>query len=496
MSEPTEQISIQSNVIPALQLSGKFSYTGGNMNLYNYMQNFAGLSSRSFLSNLFQSGPVQGKHVTSYADFGATWRINRWFSLLDEFHYGNWQEPAQFIATNCSFFTNSLIVAPNFFTPAAAATLPANCAPPSNALSGTPNHASGSDPDILVNLDSNFLKQQITSNLIEAQVQFSPKVGAYAGYRFAHRVIADNFFNTQNLIYFPSLAERDNCALVGGALPLGCTLNADGSVSFQVPASPLGAPNVTNINYNSAVLGLWFKPSTRLSINLDADITDANNAFTRTAPLQSQLFRVRAKYKAAAWLNLSGYFSTSDGQNDVTTVNGLQHNRNGGVTFSIVPSEKVSAELGYNYNSIFSQIFICFTSSDALPGLPACPGVSSLVQQLATYTSNVNTGFIDLQWTPLNRLTLQVGANISTSTGSELNLNPLSTIPTAPTGPLNSSWYAPSGSISYHFARNWTGRALWDYYGYSEGLNASTQDLFVPRNFQGNTVTLSVRYAF
>ena len=495
VNAPTEQISFQSEAIPNLQLSGKFSYTGADMNIYNYTQGFVGLETRSFTSNFAQSGPTQGRHVTSYADFGATWRIAPMISLVDEFHYGNWREPAQFSSTQCSFFTNNtLLVAPNFFTPTA--TLPATCPPPINAVSGTPSHKSGSAPDILVNLDSNFLKQQITSNLIEAQVQISAKAGAYFGYRFAHRVIADNFYNTQNAIYFPNTAQRGNCALANGVLPDGCTLNSDGSVSYQAPIQAFGPPGVTDINYNSAVLGIWVKPSPKFSLNLDADITSADNTFTRVSPLQSQQFRIRAQYKAAAWLNLSGYFRGSYGQNPVATVNGIARNQNAGVSVSLTPSEKFSTQLGYNYNNIFSQIYVCFTSSAAQPGLPPCPGLSGLLQQLAPYTSNVNTGFIDFQWTPLHRLALDLGANISAATGSEVNLNPQSPIPTAPTGALNSSWYEPYGSIAYHFAKNWTGKALWNYYGYHEDSNGSYQDLFVPRNFRGNTFTLSVRFAF
>jgi hypothetical protein len=494
LNVPTEQISFQSNPIPPLQLSGKFSYTGGDMNVYNYNQGFVGLESKSFHSNFGQSGPMQGRHVTSYADLGATWRITPMFSLVDEFHYGNWQEPAQFTATNCSFFSSTLLVAPNFFT--STATLPASCPSPINAVSGTPTHNSKSDPDILVNLDSNFLKQQTTRNLIEAQVQVSPKAGAYFGYRFAHRVIADNFYNTQNAIYFPDTAERGNCALANGVLPAGCRLNSDGSVSFQAPIQAFGPPGVTDINYNSAVFGFWVKPSPKFSLNLDADIGSADNTFTRIGSRQSQQFRIRAQYKVAAWFNLSGHFHGSYGQNPETTVSGAQRNQNAGVSMSFTPTEKFSTQLGYNYNNINSQIYLCFTSSAAQPGLPPCPGVSSLFQQFAPYTSNVNTGFIDFQWTPVNRLNLDLGANISAATGSEVNLNPLSTIPTAPTGALNSTWYEPYASIAYHFAKNWTGKALWNYYGYHEDSNGSYQDLFVPRNFRGNTVTLSVRFAF
>jgi len=192
---------------------------------------------------------------------------------------------------------------------------------------------------------------------------------------------------------------------------------------------------------------------------------------------------VRAQYKVAAWLNLSGYFLGSYGQNPVTTVNGLQRNQNAGVSLASTPTEKFSTQLGYNYNNIYSQIYLCFTSSAAQPGLPPCPGLSSLFQQFAPYTSNVNTGFIDFQWTPLNRLALDLGANISAAAGSEVNLNPQSTIPTAPTGALNSSWYEPYGSVAYHFTKNWTGKALWNYYGYHEDSNGPVCPEKFPREY-------------
>jgi len=193
---------------------------------------------------------------------------------------------------------------------------------------------------------------------------------------------------------------------------------------------------------------------------------------------------------------MSAYFQTRAGQNPVTNINGSQHNRNAGISVSLSPSEKVSAQLGYNYNNIYSQLLICFTSNFDQPGLPSCPGVSGLVQEASPYSSITNTGFVDVLWTPIHRLSLEVGANLSAVTGSDLNLNPLSTIALAPAGPLNSTWYQPYAVVSYHIAKDWTGRARYDYYGYHEDSNGSYLDLYVPRNFHANLVTLSVRFAF
>lgn len=495
LNAPTEQVSFQSSYIPTLQLSGKFSYTGSDMDVYNYEQAFSGLVSRSFLANYRDFGPISGRHVTTYTDLGATWQITREFSLVDSFHYGNWHDPAQYVSTQCSFFSNSLVVLPNAF--ASTAILPSNsCTTPANLPVGTPTHGSSSGPDILVNTDSNFLKQQITSNLLEGQVQISHKSGAYFGYQYVHRVIADNFFNLQNAIYFPSNAARGNCALVSGILPDGCTQNADGSISYMTPSATFGPPGITDINSNTAVLGLWFKPQPSWTINLDAEIGSADNTFTNLSPRNYQQFRARARYRAKSWMNLNAYFTTIYGQNPVTTINGSQHNLNAGFAVSLTPSEKYSAQLGYNYNDIYSSLLICYTSSLALPGLPGCPGVAGLVQQQSPYDSKINTGFIDFTWMPLKRFTVEAGANLSGVSGSEVNLNPLSPIPTVPTGPLNSGWYQPYGSIGYRFAKSWTGRARWDYYGYHEDSNGSYQDLYAPRNFHANLITLSLRYAF
>jgi hypothetical protein len=469
MNAPTEQISLQSSYIPAVQISGKYSYTGGDFT-NDYQQGFSGLVSKSKLADYAESGPMQGRHVASYGDFAATWQITREFSLVDSFRYGNWNEPAQYVSTQCSLFAGNLVTPPVVFVPTAP--LPSNsCTTPPGLATGIPTHASGSAPDILVNLDSNFLKQQIITNLIEGQVQISPKAGAYFGYDYTHRVIADNFYNTQNAVYFPTNAQRGNCALENGLLPDGCIQNADGSVSYQTPNPAFGPPGITTIDYNGGVLGLWLKPAPQLTINLDAELGSGNNTFTPLGERNYQDLRARLHYRISALVNLTAFVRNTSGQNPVENVNGSQHDRSAGFSLSLTPSEKFSAQLGYNYNNFYSDLLICFTSSYAQPGLPACPGVSKLVQQSSPYTSNVNTGFLDLVWMPVNKLSLEVGANLSGVTGSDLNLNPLSPMALAPAGPLNSNWYQPYGVVSYVFAKQWTGRARWDYYGYHEDSN-------------------------
>jgi hypothetical protein len=87
---------------------------------------------------------------------------------------------------------------------------------------------------------------------------------------------------------------------------------------------------------------------------------------------------------------------------------------------------------------------------------------------------------------------LHVGANLTGTNGSVLILSP-----NAPSGPLNSFWAQPVAGFEYAFAKGWTGKAYWGYHGYHEDQTPqSPQDIFVPRNFHANLVTLSLRYAF
>jgi hypothetical protein len=69
-------------------------------------------------------------------------------------------------------------------------------------------------------------------------------------------------------------------------------------------------------------------------------------------------------------------------------------------------------------------------------------------------------------------MTLRGAANLPSASGNELNLTPQNPIATQVPGPLNSTWYQPFGGIDDQFAKHWTARAMWDYYGYHE--NAST----------------------
>jgi hypothetical protein len=500
---PTEQLSLQSNYWKAWDLSARVSYSGGDSDVFGYNEAIFGRESRTNLRNDNLTGPMHDRRVAANADFGATWHITDRLSFVDSFHYLNWHDPGEFDAGDCEFFSPNLLTAANVFTPTAAT--PLACAAPAGTNLGTPIHSSSSLADRSVIVDSNFLKQDEKTNLAEFEYQFSQKIGARLGFRYRHRAIDDNLFESKNEIYFPNNAARGDCALVNSAqpvtqgnLPAGCTLNGDGSISFVTPPSgtTFGAGlGQTLINEYAGVFGLWARPTTNWRISFDTELMSADNVFTRISPRESQEYRLRSTYKPTGWLNVNGSITIWEGRDNVENVNNLQHNRVYGFSAMFQPTEKYGFELGYDYNDVFSQILICFTSS-AVPVGPAtvnCPGVTGLQQQLSTYANTSNYGYFDFTITPVHRLTLHAGANLTGTSGTAL----LVITPTVPSGPLNSKWLHPFGGVDYHFAKDWTAKAYWDYYGYHEDPTLGlVQDIFAPRNFRANLVTLSVRYAF
>ena len=506
-STPTEQLSMQSNYWKSWDLSAHFSYSGGDTNVFNFNESFFGRVSRTNVRNDAFTGPVQGRRVAAAADFGATWHITDKLNFTDSFHFLNWHNPAQFLSSECAFFSQNLLTPANVFS--TAVPLPLVCIPPADANrapGATPVHTASSGPDISILNLNRFLKQDEKTNLSELEYQFSPRLGARVGFRYRSRTIADAKLTTGTFVFFPNLQNTRTP-------PAPYNLDADGSPQTCPATNNVGAngpcfltmpergdASATPIHEYAGVFGLWVRPTGNWDVRFDLELATADNAFTRISPRQWQEYRLRTKYKAASWLNLQGSVVIWEGRNNAAQTNDLQHNRAYGIAAFIQPTEKFGMEIGYDYNDVFSQVLICYISvanGQPGPGIQPCPNVPGLVQQLSTYTNKSSYGYFDFTFTPLRRISARLGANLTGTTGSQLRLDPQALIPNQVTGPLNSLWLHPFGGVDYQFAEHWTGRAYWDYYGYHEDPTVgAVQDIFALRNFRGNLVTLSMRYAF
>src|SRR5581483_4523541 len=326
-NSPTEQLSAQSNEIKNLDLSGRFSYTGGDANMFGYNQGWAGRESRTGLRNDSFLGSAFGRRVIATADFGATWHITDRLSFLDSFHFGNFHYPMALSSSDCSFFSPNLLTGASVFTPLSP--LPVNCAVPADGIAGTPGHGGSSGPDVSMALNSNFLKQDQQTNFAEIEYQISSKFGARAGFRYRHREIDDGSYSSTQELFFPANANRGDCALVGGVLPPGCTANGDGSFTFITPSPTFDTGQIL-INEYAGVFGVWAQPVKDWRISFDTDLMSADNTFTRISPRQSQEYRVRTRYQAASWMSLEGSVRIWEGRDNISQVNNLQHDRSYG----------------------------------------------------------------------------------------------------------------------------------------------------------------------
>ena len=498
-SQPTEQLSIQSGYFKNVDLSARFSYTGGDMNVNDYNWNFAGRDSRAALSNGLLVGPILGRRVSDTGDFGVTWHITDRLSFLDSFHFSTFHDPAGFTGTTCSFFSPDMVTPAQFFATSVA--LPFNCPLPPGATAGTPAHANGngSGPDISVALSSLLLKQDEKTNLAELDYQFSPRFGARVGYRYRHRTIFASDLEAKQEFFFPANANRGDCALTAAlTLPDGCVDNGDGSFTFTTPGPLEADTDNIPINEHSGLVGFWARPTDNWRVSFDTEFMSADNTFTRISPRTTQQYRLRTTYKPARWVNLSGSMMLWEGHNDVhdpvtgdSEINNRQHTRTVGFSASFEPESHYSFELGYDYSNVYSQILICYVSSTAPTGLAQCPGSTVLLQQLSKYTDLSHLGFVDFTVRPVKPLTFRAGTTITVTNGSALLINP-----NQPPGTLNSRYYQPFAGLDYRFAKNWTGKVYWGYYNYGEELSSVPQDIFAPRNFQVHLETLSLRYAF
>jgi hypothetical protein len=487
-NSPTEQLSLQSNYFRKLDLSGRFSYTGGDMQVLDWTEAYNGRTSRTNVLDRSSSGPVKGRRVADTADFGATWHVTNKFGILDSFHFSNFHNPAQWNYALCQYFSTSMTVAPLIFASSTAA--PAACVSPANGVAGTPVHTASSPADISSGLSSLFLKQDEKTNLFELEYQVSSRLGARVGYRFRGRTEADADFESGTFLFFPNL--QNSRALAAPFNTQTCpAANNQPDGSCLVTPDPEFDSGEVQIHEHAGVFGLWARPLDRWRISFDTEIMSADNAFTRISPRQSQEYRVRTSYAAGNWVNLSGSVNILESRNNVTEINNLQHNRAYGFSATFEPGSKLSWEMGYDYNDVFSQILICYTSSTAPTGLAKCPGSTVLVEQLSTYTNTSHYGYFDLLVRPFKRLALRAGANLTANQGTALLITP-----TAPPGPLNSTYYRPYGGLDFGFTRNLTGKVYWGYHSYAEQLSTVAQDILAPRNFRGNLTTLSMRYAF
>jgi hypothetical protein len=470
---PTEQLSFQSNYFKRVDLSGRFSYSSSDSGNPVYDETFNGLITRTRQLFYEQAGSSTAQRISGSADFGISYRLTEKLHLIDSFRWENFRIPTGWTYTTSSLFGATLLSNPNRFTPG-------SCPPPFTAAT-CPQHLASSPADVLVDALNQFLKQDSRINTFEVEYAFTPRVSAYAGYRFERREItlADNGFQIQT--FFPN-----NAATRCGA---GCQAGPNGTF-IKAAANPvLGGSDDILINGHSALLGFSARPNNRLRFSFDTEQFYADNTFTRISPRHLQRYKGRLNAKVTEWWNFGTAVNILEKRNDTADINNKQHNRTYAFNSVIAPADAIwGLDLSYDYNDIFSQSNICFVATPVpQPNSGPQNCGTPFLSGLSFYNETAHTGAGSVYVKPVKQLTAAVGYTVTSSNGNTLILNP-----NAPTGPLAFNYHLPTASVVYQFQKNLAFKGGWNYYDYNEKSNPGPT---LPRDFRGNTFTLSLRYS-
>jgi len=483
---PTEQISFQSSYFKNVDLSGRLVYSSGDSDTPAYGEFYRGLATRTRQLQFAVDGASGTKRVSATADLGVTFYLTDQFRIVDSFRFNHFRLPGFVSFDEASLFPSTTTISA--------------LTPPASFPTTTPQHSTSSPADILTEQFSRFLGQDSQYNQVDFLYDINRRVGVRVGYRYYFREITERAAEGAQYLFFPTNAVRGACNIGTSSSPVlspDCTLNADGSVTGIFPLD--FEPQIQeDFIEHTGLLGVWARPTDNLRVSFDMQLMSSNNSFTRISPRQRQVYKIRTTYRPNSWLDLSGSINLLQQQNNVDGTFHKQHTRTYGFAAMLNPNDRFGLDFGYDFNDLESATLICFflTTVPAQPNTcPAGGSGSQFTAGVSMYDSNTHFAYFNLMAKPVKRLTTKLGYALTSSDGLTLILNP-----NAPAGPLRYNFHRPFAGIDLDLSRGFIFKTYWNHYGYNEKSDPdiSTCDALrlTCRDFRGNTVTLSIRYAF
>ena len=546
-SIPTERVRFQSNYFEKFEMSGSAGYSSSDYKYTDLSEFVNDWTARTATRGSTAGGPIETKRVSVNADWSGAYLVTEKFRIVDRFRYDNWRTPGMWVLNETNIFATGFAGITGLQQNQAVFNA-ANCPLGDFNAVTCPFHTAGSGADVTNGLGLTFLGQNLKSNTIEAEYDYNRRVRGYIGYLYTNRTIAQLDATTNgdtdtsgaacgnlgcSLTYFPGgtaaaataandfLAARGSCAFPAApaphVLPAGCTLNADGSITFIGPAGPAPTRTLTTINTNAALLGAVVRPIDALRINADLEFGFNDKSYTRIDPTVVQSYKLHVNYKPRPWAMLDGALEIHENRDNATDVNNREHDRSYSFAALLMPNRRLSVDFGYNYWDVYTQSEICFNYSISYSNFPAAgttvfqtspPGVATTACPIAgasvltgagpngalsTYSSNDHFAHAALVYKPGKRITTTVGYGGSFVRGSSIFLNPLT-----PSGTLDYNYQRPYATIVVDIYRGFSYKTSWNYYGFTETGTTNPFGLGgIPlQDFNGSNLTFSFRYAF
>jgi len=473
----TEQLSFRSQPSSRVDLDGRVAYSSASMGgLFSQAwTGFAGATSTRQRQDQLTS--VLGNRLrVGSADLGITIHLTDRLRVLDTLRWVNSRAPL-----------SGLITDKQWLGPKGTTVLtPVGDIAPVTLFSGV----------------SRFWKFETKQNQAEVEYDFTRTVGASVGYRYERRYM---------------LAQDE-------LRPL--TAPSEGAVGGDVET---GVDNA-ELPIHAALLGIWLRPNEKLRASLDTEFSSAGlliggparvfgsvtNVYglpgltrnaglgetTRITPRKEQRYRLRLNHNPRRWMTMGISANIWNARNDYADVGYRFHSTNAGFNTTLLPNDRFSLDLAYNFNTYRQSDLICpidvpFTPSfisGASITSPVCPfdvgdtGPTGLFQTFGRFES-VNHFFYALVRAKVApRLTASLGYSLSAADGAQVFTNPLLVA-----GSLKNDFHRPLAELQYDLSHGWAAKAAWNYYGYGEQEGPGPT---LPRNFHANSATVSTIYSF
>jgi hypothetical protein len=540
---PTERFSFQSSYFHNFTMNGNLSYSSADSSMKDYAELFNGLETRTNGRGDSVNAQTFAKEVLVNGNWTGVYQVTSKFRILDTFNYNTYRLPGQYDFLDMGFFLQAPQNGQSGMLLPFGQFNSTDCPPPFTAAT-CPQHSSSSAADMAVGTTSNFLGQEIRTNTFQLSYDFTPHIGGHVGYRYLNRKIHDSSATLYSAeIYYPGGtvgANRGDCNFSGtGPVPASfpvftsdeppvqrgtCTIQADGSRVFVGAADGNDTMHnlAADINGNSALAGIWVRPQNNLRASFNVELFSADQAFTRITPRLLRHYQFNTTYTPVNWAEITGDVDIVDSSDNVTYVSDVEHNRSYSISTVFTPNSRLSFDLSYNYNDIYTQAFDCWPAAASpvstnvlLQGNPnptplnACP--AAIAQPTAApyggmsiYMSKSNFAYADMMVKPTKQLTFDIGyaGSFVRGTTSWINSTTLDSVPflnpLTPYGPLRFNYQLPYIRMTWNVYRGLSYVASWNYYGYNTRGDNNPAGL-IPlgtQDFNGNNMTMSAKYSF
>ncbi len=348
-SFPTEQFRFSSHYWDKVAMNGRFTYSGGTLNVNGFNETFNGFLSRSTLRQEIDRGALNdrgrlahNKRINVNADYGIEAEINKWLSVSDAFNFWDVRVPGHSIVAS-EIWDNTPFVTGGP-TPVPSSSLSVNT--PLSSLHHYTN----------TNEVFGFLSHENIMNTALATVTVMPEFKFSAGWRFNNREIKYS--------EDPTLAWHQNGVLLGAVI----------------------------------------QPSKLVRVNLNVETMNSHSAnsetqadsYTRIGPNSTYHIQARAVVTPKKWVNFAIAANDFHGKNDDPLVNHTEYSHNFSFATQFIPTETISMDFNYSHDVVHSQTDLCYiftaTPNASVPAGASNSGTCAPSPSNPTATSNLYLG--------------------------------------------------------------------------------------------------------